>query len=149
MTTFKSPFPDLPLRDLTITQALFAALERSPDRIVLTDGPTGQDWTAADLMAAIKRFAGALSAKGFGAGHRFAMMAPNCPEFAVVFHGVAWAGGTITTINPSYTAPEISHQLKDSGAEVLFTPPAFEAVAREGLKGTDCRHLVMLGDWQA
>ena len=47
----------------------------------------------------------------------------------------------------TYTAHEVNHQLVDSEAEVLFTIPAFEAVAREGMQGTGCRELVLLGDW--
>ena len=147
MTEFSSPLPDVPLREVTITEALFEGLARAPERIVMIDGPSGAAWTGAELMRQIKALAGGLTARGFGAGHRIALMAPNCPEFAVVFHGVAWAGGTLTTLNPTYTAPEIRHQLTDSGAEVLFTIPAFEAVAREGMVGTECHDLVLLGDW--
>lgn len=147
MTLFTSPLPDVPLRDVTITEALFAGLEKAPARVVMIDGPTGAQWTGAELMRQIKALAGGLTARGFGAGHRVALMAPNCPEFAVVFHGVAWAGGTITTLNPTYTASEIRHQLTDSAAEVLFTIPAFETVAREGMVGTGCQHLVLMGDW--
>lgn len=148
MTLFTSPYPDVPLRDVTITDALFASLEKAPDRVVLIDGPSGAQWTGAQLMAEIKALAGGLTARGFGAGHRVALMAPNCPGFAVVFHAVAWAGGTLTTLNPTYTAAEVRHQLRDSGAEVLFCIPAFAEIAREGMVGTDCAHLVMLDDWQ-
>ena len=148
MTLFRSPLPDVALRDVTITEALFAALVKAPDRVVLIDGPTGKTLTGAQVMQQIKSLAGGLMARGYGAGHRVALMAPNCPEFAVVFHAVAWAGGTLTTLNPTYTAHEVNHQLQDSGAEVLFTIPAFEAIAREGMQGTACRELVMLDDWQ-
>ena len=147
MTLFRSPLPDVAIRDVTITQALFEALEKAPERVVLIDGPTGKTWTGAKVMHDIKSLAGGLTARGYGAGHRVALMAPNCPEFAVVFHAVAWAGGTLTTLNPTYTAHEVNHQLVDSGAEVLFTIPAFEAVAREGMQGTGCCELVLLGDW--
>ena len=39
----------------------------------------------------------------------------------MVFHGVATAGGTVSTVNPTYTAGEVRHQLQDSGATKLFT----------------------------
>ncbi len=152
MTLFASPLPDVPLRDLTITQALFEALEKAPDRVVLIDGPTGETWTAARLIERVKALAGGLVARGYSTGHRIALMAPNSPEFAVVFHAVGWAGATLTTLNPTYTAAEVRHQLKDSGAEVLFTIAAFEAIAREGMAGTGCRELVLLEDmstWMA
>lgn len=152
MTLFTSPLPDVPLRDVTITEALFLALQKTPARVVLIDGPTGRSWSGAELIAAITSFAGGLTARGYGAGHRVALMSPNSPEFAVIFHGAGWAGGTLTTLNPTYTAAEVRHQLTDSGAEVLFTIAAFEAVAREGMAGTPCRELVIIedmADWMA
>ena len=145
MTLFRSPYPDVPLRDVSITECVFEGLSKAPDRVVLIDGPTGAGLTGAQLMDGVRRLAGGLTAQGFGAGHRVALMAPNMPEFATVFHGVAWAGGTITTLNPTYTAPEIRHQLQNSGAEMLITIPAFLAVAQEALKGTSCRELVVIG----
>jgi len=38
-----------------------------------------------------------------------ALMAPNGPEYTVVFHGTAMAGGTVTTINPTYAQAEVHH----------------------------------------
>jgi acyl-CoA synthetase (AMP-forming)/AMP-acid ligase II len=146
MTLFTSPLPDVPLRDVTITQALFEALERAPDRVVLIDGPTGVSWTGRRVIDTVKALAGGLVARGLSSGHRIALMAPNSPEFAVVFHAVGWAGATLTTLNPTYTAAEVRHQLKDSGAEVLFTIAAFEAIAREAMAGTGCRELVLVED---
>ena len=52
-------------------------------------------------------------------------MAPNCPEYGVAFHAVALAGGVVTTVNPTYTAGEVHHQLVDSGATRLVTIPMF------------------------
>ncbi len=146
MTHYTSPLPDVAIRDLTITQALFDALETAPDRVVLIDGPTRREWTGAQLIAAVKSLAGGLTERGYGAGHRVALMSPNSPEFAVIFHGVGWAGGTLTTLNPTYTAAEVKHQLMDSGADVLFTIAAFEATAREGMVGTACQELVIIED---
>jgi acyl-CoA synthetase (AMP-forming)/AMP-acid ligase II len=132
MTIFTSPFPDVAIRDITITQRVFEGLENRPDEVVLTDGSTGRTMTAASFMDQVKRMAGGLTAAGFGAGHTVALMAPNIPEYCVIFHAVAWAGGTITTLNPTYTANEVGHQIKDARAEVLITTPDFMETAREG-----------------
>jgi acyl-CoA synthetase (AMP-forming)/AMP-acid ligase II len=133
MTIFTSPLPDVAIRDVTITQALFAALEKAPARVVLIDGPTGKAWTGAEVIAGVKALAGGLSARGFGAGHRVALMSPNSPEFAVIFHAVGWAGGTLTTLNPTYSAAEVRHQL----------------TARDAMAGTNCRELVIIEAMQA
>lgn len=136
MTIHHSPFPDVAIPDQTITQRVFANLETRPDETVLTDGPSGRSMTASAFMAQVKSLAGGLTAAGFGAGKTVALMAPNMPEYCVVFHAVAWAGGTITTLNPTYTAPEVAHQLKDSGADLLLTVPMFLETAKEGAGDT-------------
>lgn len=41
-------------------------------------------------------------------------------------------GGTITTLNPAYTAPEVAHQLGDARADILITIPEFLETAKAG-----------------
>ena len=145
MTIFNSPLADVPLRDVSITERLFEGLANDPDRVVLIDGPSGAGMTGAGLQGRVQRLAGGLTAAGFGAGQVVAILAPNMPDFATVFHGVAYAGGTITTVNPTYTAPEVMHQLKDAGAVLLFTIPAFLAIAKAAIIGTKVRQIVVIG----
>src|SRR4029077_3940152 len=70
---------------------------------------------------------------------RVGIFAPNVPEYAVAFHGIARAGGTNTTINALYTAEEAAFQLRSAGARFLVTTPklaerAFEAAERAGVE---------------
>jgi acyl-CoA synthetase (AMP-forming)/AMP-acid ligase II len=81
-------------------------------------------------MADVKALAGGLTERGFGKGATVAIMAPNMPEFCTLFHAVAWAGGTVTTVNPTYTAPELNHQLTASAATLLVTVPQLVETAR-------------------
>ncbi len=137
-----SPFPPIALTGGSITERIFRGLAGDPDRVVLIDGPSGREMTAGALEAGIRRLAGGLKARGIGKGDVVAILAPNCPEYAVVFHGVAFAGATVTTINPTYTAPEVSHQLTDSGARLLVTIPAFLETARAAFAG----EIVVIGE---
>ena len=145
MTHITSPLPDVAIRDISITDRVFEGLAADPDRIVLIDGPSGAAMTGAVLMDRVRRLAGGLLAQGFGRGQVVALMAPNMPDYVVVFHAVALAGGTITTINPTYTAAELQHQLTDSGAILLVTVPAFLATAEAGAAGTQVRHIAVIG----
>ncbi|EAQ06203.1 AMP-binding protein [Yoonia vestfoldensis] len=152
MSIYHTSFADVPLRAQSITERVFDGLVMRPDDVVLIDGPTGRSLTAADFMDQVKRLAGGLSAAGLGHGKVVALMAPNMPEYCIIFHAVAWAGGTITTLNPTYTATEIRHQLADSRADVLFTIPDFLATAQAGAGdldviaiGTDA-YAALLGD---
>jgi acyl-CoA synthetase (AMP-forming)/AMP-acid ligase II len=118
---FTSPLPDVEIPDTTITAYVLRKADELADRPALIDGASGRTMTFAELRDAIRRFAGGLQARGFGPGDTLALMAPNIPEYAVVFHGTAMAGGTVTTLNPTYTADEIRHQLNDSKATLMVT----------------------------
>ena len=87
----------------------------------------------------IHRFAGGLAARGFGPGDTLALMAPNVPEYAIVFHGVAVAGGTVTTVNPTYGAEEVRFQLLDAGATMLVTIGLFAETAKARSRAPDHR----------
>ena len=57
-----------------------------------------------------------LQSQGLEPGARVAIMLPNVPQFAVTMAGILRAGYTCVNVNPLYTARELEHQLKDSGA---------------------------------
>ena len=143
MTIIRSPFPDVPISDLSITQRVFQGID--PGQVILIDGPTGRELTGAQFIAGVKALAGGLTQRGYAPGGCVALMAPNIPEFCTVFHGVAWAGGSVTTVNPTYTAHELQHQLLDAGAELLITVAPFLETAKEGVKGTRVREIVLIG----
>lgn len=144
MAIFVSHHGTVDVPQISVTQKLFEGLEGREGEVAVIDGPTGRTLTAGALMTQIRALAGGLTARGVLPGGTVAILAPNIPEYPVVFHGVAWGGGTVTTINPTYTAPEITHQLRDAGARMLVTIAAFEEVARAAMVGTDCRDLVVL-----
>jgi long-chain acyl-CoA synthetase len=52
-------------------------------------------------------------------GDRVAIMMPNCLQYPIALFGVLRAGLTVVNCNPLYTARELEHQLKDSGAQAL------------------------------
>jgi acyl-CoA synthetase (AMP-forming)/AMP-acid ligase II len=144
--TYQTAAADIALRDQSITQRVFENLETRQDAVVLTDGMTGAAMTAAEFMAQVKQLAGGLTARGMGAGKTVALMSPNIPHYCVVFHAVAWAGGTITTINPTYTASEVAHQLRDSAADILITIPMFLETAQQAVKDAAGQQVVVIGE---
>ncbi|MGC1489685.1 MAG: AMP-binding protein, partial [Albidovulum sp.] len=116
-----------------------------PDAVALINGATGQEISAGQLIAEVKSLAGGFVERGFGRGDCLALMAPNVPEFFTVFHGAAWAGASVTTVNPAYTAREVNHQLVDSKAGLLVTVPALLETARAAIEGTAVREIVVIG----
>jgi long-chain acyl-CoA synthetase len=43
-------------------------------------------------------------------------MMPNLPQYMVAIGAILRAGCVVVNVNPLYTARELAHQLKDSGA---------------------------------
>jgi len=146
MTVYKNTATDVAITDHSITERVFDSLEKRLDEVVLIDGPSNRGMTSAEFIDQVKRLAGGLSKRGFGQGSVVGLMSPNSPEYCVVFHAVAWAGGTVTTINPTYTAAEVKHQLHDSSAELLIAVPMFLQIAAEAVTGTSVKEIVVVGE---
>jgi len=143
---FTSPLPPVAIPDIALTQHVFRHVERLAGRTAIVDGPTGRAYTYAELLGAIRKVAGGLVAEGFRKGDVLALLCPNIPEFAIVFHGVAMAGGTVTTINPTYTADEIEFQLRDSGARYLVTIELFLEPARVAAERSGVEEILVIGE---
>lgn len=122
---FASPYPDVSIPEMPLTQFLFQAASTRADKPALIDGPTGRTLTYGQLVGAIRLVASSLAKRGLKKGDVFAIYSPNLPEYAVAFHAVASLGGINTTVNPLYTAHELANQLKDAGARYLLTIPQF------------------------
>jgi 4-coumarate--CoA ligase len=134
---FSSPYPDVEVPNLGIYDYLFGALaEEDLDRVAVVDGSSGAETTYRALRGQIDALAGAVAAQGLGVNGVAAILCPNVPAFAAVFHGLLRAGATVTTINSLYTADEIAVQLADAGAGWLFTVSALLPAAREAAQRT-------------
>ena len=144
--TYASPLPDVEIPELPLTAYVLAGRAVQPDKPALIDGLSGRTLTYADLGTAVRSLAGGLAAAGFAKGDVLALMAPNTPEYAVVFHGVAMAGGIITTINPAYTEAEVHSQLQDCGARLLVTIPPLAEMASRACTGTQVAQVYVLGE---
>ena len=144
MIIHTSPLPPVVIPEVPITEFVLRRTATHPDRPALIDGTSGRVITFAELNDQIHRLAGGLRAAGFAPGDVLALMAPNVPEYAVVFHAVAVAGGTVTTINPTYGASEVAFQLTDAGASVLVTIGAFADVAREAIVTTKITEIITI-----
>ena len=141
---FNSPLPDVEIPEVPITEFVLQQVTRMPDKHAIIDGPTGKGYTFEQLRSRIHRLAGGLQASGLESGDVVALIAPNSPDYAVVFHAIAVCGGTVTTINPAYHAEEIALQLKDSGASLVITDSTCLAVATEAAKGSPSRELITI-----
>lgn len=141
---FKSPLPDVEIPDVPITQFVFQKCSERPNHPAIIDGTTGESLSFAELETRTRALAGGLQKIGFTAGSVLAVVAPNCPDYAVVFHAAALCAGTVTTVNPTYGPEEIKQQLIDSGATLAISHNACLQNVADAIKGTSVMELVSL-----
>lgn len=141
---YTSPLPTVDIPVAPVTEFVLRGVGDHPDRPALIDGTSGRTYSFTDLSDAIHRLAGGLVARGFAPGDTLALMAPNLPEYVIIFHAVAVAGGVITTVNPTYGADEVAFQLRDAGATELVTVGMFAEVAKEAIAGTEISEVITI-----
>ena len=90
-----------------------------------------------------RRFAAYLQSLGLAKGARVAVMMPNVLQYPVVACAVFRAGYVLVNVNPLYTARELQHQLKDSGAEVLVIIENFASVYQQIQGTTPVKHVIV------
>ena len=108
----------------------------------------GKSISYAELDKLSRDFGAWLQAKGLGKGARVAIMLPNVLQYPVALFGTLRAGCTVVNVNPLYTARELEHQLKDSGAEAIVILENFAHTLEAVLARTQIKHVVVasLGD---
>jgi len=89
-----------------------------------------------------------LQARGLEKDARVAIMLPNVPQFAVTIAAVLRAGFICVNVNPLYTARELEHQLKDSGATAIVILESFAHTLEQVIDRTAIKHVVLasMGD---
>ena len=73
---------------------------------------------------------------GLKKGDRMAIMLPNLIQYPVALFGAQRAGVVVVNTNPLYTARELEHQLKDSGATAIVVLENFAHTLEEVLPRT-------------
>ncbi len=108
----------------------------------------GKDFSFAQIDSQSKAFAAYLQGLGLAKGDRVALMMPNVPQYPVAVAAVLRAGLVVVNVNPLYTARELEHQLKDSGAKAIVILENFGATLEKCLSATPVKHIVLcaMGD---
>lgn len=108
----------------------------------------GKDMSFAELDRFSQAFAAYLQSLGLAQGDRVALMMPNVPQYPVAVAAVLRAGLVIVNVNPLYTARELEHQLKDSGAKAIVIIENFASTLQQCIANTQIQHVVLcsMGD---
>ena len=143
---FKSPLPAIEIPEIPLPNLVLRKTEQLGSKPALIDGSSGDAISYAELGIKAKRLASGLSKRGFKPGEVLGIFSPNCPEYGIIFHGVILAGGTNTTVNPLYTAEELSKQLNDCQARFLVCHPNCLETALKAKESTSLEEIFVIGD---
>ncbi|HEY9546623.1 MAG TPA: AMP-binding protein [Solimonas sp.] len=79
---------------------------------------------------------------GLHQSDRVALMMPNLLQYPVALFGVLRAGLVVVNANPLYTARELEHQLRDSGAKAIVVIENFCSTLQQVIDKTDVKHVI-------
>jgi len=150
----KRPAGVLPDVDLAAYKSVVEVFELSCRKFA--DRPAysnmGVTVTYAELERQSAAFAGYLQQRtDLKPGDRIAVQMPNLIQYPIAVFGAMRAGLIVVNTNPLYTAREMRHQFKDSGARALVYLNVFGKNVQEVLPDTDIQYLieVKMGDMQS
>ncbi|MGE4132480.1 MAG: AMP-binding protein [Bdellovibrionales bacterium] len=95
------------------------------------------NYYSADFAAFLQNIA------GLKKGDRIAIQMPNLLQYPIVLFGALRAGLVVVNTNPLYTAREMRHQFKDSGAKAIVLLSSSAHLLQEILPETDIETVVV------
>jgi long-chain acyl-CoA synthetase len=125
----------------SLKQLLEEACARYPERVAFVQ--MGTELTFRRLEELSGAFAAWLQHAGFSKGDRIAIMLPNTLQYPVAMFGALRAGLIVVNTNPLYTAPELEHQLTDSGATAIVVLENFAHVLQKVLERTSVKQVLV------
>ena len=134
--------PDPPFR--SVRELFEHSFSEYPNNAAYTN--MGRTLSYAELDQLSMQFACYLQQSlGLMRGERVAIMLPNILQYPVAMCGIFRAGLVVVNVNPLYTARELKHQLKDSGARCVVILENFAHTLEEVIGETDVDFVVTTG----
>ncbi len=131
----------------TLKELIETSCERHADRVAFLQ--MGATLTYREVEERSREFAAWLQQAGIRKGDRMAIMLPNTLQYPIAMFGALRAGVVVVNTNPLYTAPELEHQLVDSGAVAILVLENFAHVLQSVLPLTQIKHVLVtaVGDF--
>ena len=121
----------------TIDEAFRASAARWPETAFLIapaeGGGAPHETSYGEAAEIVSRWAGLLSAAGYGHGHRVAMLVGNRPEFLLLKLALARIGASMVPVNPDYRPAELAYLLEDSGANLAISETSQQGLMEAGV----------------
>jgi len=127
----------------SLNQMIDDCLSKNAGRIAYTFMGSSIGYDALD--AASLALAAWMHRSGLRKGDRIALMMPNVPQYPVAVIAALRAGLIVVNVNPLYTARELEHQLRDSGAKAIVILENFAHTLAQCLERTAIEKIVLAG----
>jgi long-chain acyl-CoA synthetase len=130
----------------SLVELFETSCKKFQDRVAFEN--MGVKMTYGEVDRLSKNFAAYLQSLGLVKGDRIAIQMPNLLQFPVAFFGALRAGLIVVNTNPLYTAREMEHQFKDSGAKAIVIVANFAHNLEKIIAHTSIKHIILteLGD---
>src|SRR3982074_1399899 len=124
----------------TLAQLIDEGVTRRADSAAYVQ--MGRSLTYREVDELSRRFAAYLQKTArLAKGDRFAIMLPNVLQYPIAMFAALRNGLAVVNTNPLYTAPELEHQLMDSGATAILVLENFAHVVEKVLPRTQLKHV--------
>jgi len=127
----------------SVAEIFRASSEKFADNVAFVN--FGREITYRDLDRRTREFGAYLQSLGLKRGDAVAIMLPNLLQYPVALFGILRAGMTVVNTNPLYTARELKHQLRDSGARAILVLENFAHTLAGVIDDTDVEHVIVTG----
>jgi long-chain acyl-CoA synthetase len=134
--------PAPPIRSGCVAELIVEQCERLGDTEAFWS--RGRSLGFGECLGLARAFAAWLRGEGLAPGDRVALMLPNALAFPVCTYGALLGGQVLVNVNPLYTARELAHQLRDSGARTLLVWEPVLGVAEAALAQVALERLVIV-----
>ena len=142
----KSPFPNVHIPETNLYNHIFRDAASLGKKIAIVNGETGREYSLAEIEEKTRRVSSALNRSGFQKGNVLTLVAPNSPEFPVLFLATLASGGVIGTCNPSFTDDELTYQFKETTPKFVATVPSVLPTVQKAAERTGVEKIILLDD---
>lgn len=114
----------------SLPEVFFSCAQQNPEKVLFSqsfiikgegEGRRPRNtWTFSEVADQVRSLTDFLRELGFASGQRAAIISNSRPEWMIADLAVLAAGGVVTSVYQSLTAPEVGYLLYDSGADVVF-----------------------------
>jgi acyl-CoA synthetase (AMP-forming)/AMP-acid ligase II len=145
LTIYRSPFPDLEIPDLTLTEYVLAGARARGDKVAFADAVTGERLTFRELADGVDAAAGSLARLGVGPGDVVGLISHNQPRYAVALHAALATGAAVTPMNPMLTVDELGKQLLAARARVVISSAEAAGKTAAAAQAAGIEHRIVIG----